>query len=294
MVVPDPAVGLQRMDRGQFNKGWSGTLLTLTPTPHLSNVEESPSTFARFLPYITAHKKVLGEVLLASLLIQLFGLAVPLFTQNIVDRVLVQQNLQLLNMLLLGMVVVALFQAVLIDGVNIKHVSPPSLRWPIGVVLQDNFLFSGTIRGNIALGDPDGAMQDVITAAMLAGAHEFISELPHGYAAVIGERGMTLSGGQRQRLAIARALYTKPRILVLDEATSALDTESEKIIQRNLDKILHDRTTIVIAHRLSTVRNADIILVLDRGVIVERGTHFELMQKQGLYFYLNSQQLQTG
>lgn len=182
---------------------------------------------------------------------------------------------------------------VLIDGIDIRNIASSSLRRQIGVVLQDNFLFSGTIRENIALGIPDPLMQDVITASMLAGAHDFISELPMGYETVIGERGLTLSGGQRQRLAIARALFTKPKILILDEATSALDTESEKIIQQNLESIFKGRTTIVIAHRLSTVRNADRIVVLDRGTIVEQGTHYELMEKKGLYFYLNSQQLNS-
>ncbi|NLT95544.1 MAG: peptide cleavage/export ABC transporter [Clostridia bacterium] len=180
---------------------------------------------------------------------------------------------------------------VLIDGIDIRNIDSGSLRRQIGVVLQDNFLFSGTIKENIAFGVSDPPMQDVITAAMLAGAHEFISELPLGYETIIGERGMSLSGGQRQRIAIARALFTKPKILILDEATSALDTESEKIIQQNLDNILRDRTTIVIAHRLSTIRNADLIVVLDKGLIVEKGTHYELMEKKGLYFYLNSQQL---
>jgi subfamily B ATP-binding cassette protein HlyB/CyaB len=182
---------------------------------------------------------------------------------------------------------------VLIDGIDIRNIASSSLRRQIGVVLQDNFLFSGTIRENIALGIPDPPMQDVITASMLAGAHDFISELPMGYETVIGERGLTLSGGQRQRLAIARALFTKPKILIMDEATSALDTESEKIIQQNLESIFKGRTTIVIAHRLSTVRNADRIVVMDRGTIVEQGTHYELMEKKGLYFYLNSQQLNS-
>ena len=182
---------------------------------------------------------------------------------------------------------------VLIDGIDIRNIASSSLRRQIGVVLQDNFLFSGTIRENIALGVADPPMQDVITASMMAGAHDFISELPMGYETVIGEKGLTLSGGQRQRLAIARALFTKPKILILDEATSALDTESEKIIQQNLESIFKGRTVIVIAHRLSTVRNADRIVVLDRGTIVEQGTHYELMEKKGLYFYLNSQQLNS-
>jgi subfamily B ATP-binding cassette protein HlyB/CyaB len=183
--------------------------------------------------------------------------------------------------------------AVLIDGIDIRNIALSSLRRQIGVVLQDNFLFSGIISENIALGIADPPMQDVITASMMAGAHDFISELPMGYETVIGEKGLTLSGGQRQRLAIARALFTKPKILILDEATSALDTESEKIIQQNLESIFKGRTVIVIAHRLSTVRNADRIVVLDKGTIVEQGTHYELMEKKGLYFYLNSQQLNS-
>ena len=154
-------------------------------------------------------------------------------------------------------------------------------------------MFSGTIRENIAFGQPDAPLEEVVGAGMLAGAHEFISELPLGYATKIGERGQSLSGGQRQRLSIARALFQRPRILIFDEATSALDTESERAIQQNLDNILKNRTTIVIAHRLSTVRNADLIVVLDRGTVLEMGTHYELMEQKGMYFYLCSQQLES-
>lgn len=613
VVVADPAVGLKKISREDFLKGWHGILLLLTPTPDLYLVEPSKSTFGRFFPFVKAHKNLLLRVFVASLILQLFGLATPIFTQNIVDKVLVQQNNTLLNLMLGGMITIAVFQVatsalrqymlifaarqidmslmvqfyghvlglplkyfedrkvgdiisrfnenskirelltgtslsvimdilsivvylslmfyynwklsllallfiplfsaltlvftpimkkvsretfqagaetqsyivesvsgistvkalavekpvrwkweeklqrmmdlqqkgalvataadsisrilqtlsttlilwagarlvmsgeisvgqlmafnalvgsgispilrtvglwdkiqeariamerlndvleaeleqkqsenslnmplmkghivfknvtfrysqegknvlqnvnleiapgqtvalvgrsgsgkttlanlvlrlhrpadgtILIDGMDIRYVSANSLRRQIGMVLQDNFLFSGTIKENIALGVADPPMQEVVSAAMLAGAHDFISELPLGYETIIGERGMSLSGGQRQRIAIARALFTKPKILVLDEATSALDTESEKIIQQNLDNILRDRTTIVIAHRLSTVRNADLIVVLDRGLIVEKGSHYELMEKKGLYFYLNSQQLQ--
>lgn len=613
IIVADPAVGLKKYSKEEFLKGWNGILLLLKPTPSIYNVEPSKTTLARFLPFVLAQKNVLAKVLIASLVLQLFGLATPIFTQNIVDKVLIQQDYTMLNIMLFGMVLVAVFQVfssalrqymlvfaarqidmslmvqfyshvlglpikyfedrkvgdiisrfnenskirdlltgtslslimdfltvivyltlmfyynwklslvallfiplfsaltliftpvmkrvsretfqasadiqsylvesvsgistvkalavekpirwkwedkmdlmmtlqqkaamvataadsasrilqtlsttlilwygarlvmsgeitigqlmafnvllgsviypilrtvglwdkiqearialerlndvleseleqkssennlvmppikggitfknvtfrynkegrnilqnlnleiapgqtvalvgrsgsgkstlanlimrlhrptdgtILIDGLDIRYVTPTSLRRQIGMVLQDNFLFSGAIRENIALGSNDAPMQDVITAAMLAGAHEFISELPMGYETVIGERGMSLSGGQRQRIAIARALYTKPKILVLDEATSALDTESEKIIQQNLENILRDRTTIIIAHRLSTVRNADVIVVLDKGLIMEKGTHYELMEKKGLYFYLNSQQLQ--
>ena len=179
-----------------------------------------------------------------------------------------------------------------VDGYDLRQVALNSLRSQIGVVPQDVFLFSGTIRENIAFGDPDAPLEQVVGASMLAGAHEFVSELPLGYETKIGERGQSLSGGQKQRIAIARALFKKPRILIFDEATSALDTESERAIQQNLDQILKDRTTLIIAHRLSTVRNADMIVVMDRGTIREIGNHYRLMDQKGIYYYLNSQQLE--
>ncbi|NEO95375.1 MAG: peptidase domain-containing ABC transporter, partial [Moorea sp. SIO3G5] len=180
---------------------------------------------------------------------------------------------------------------VLIDGLDITSLSLGSLRSQVGVVDQDTFLFGGTIRENISLGHPAASLDEIIEAARLAGADEFIKQLPMGYETQIGEGGGTLSGGQRQRIAIARALLGNPKLLVLDEATSHLDAESERIIQQNLTQILKGRTTLVIAHRLSTVRNADLILVLDRGVLIESGTHQELMAKRGHYYYLNHQQL---
>ncbi len=182
---------------------------------------------------------------------------------------------------------------IFIDGYDLRQVSINSLRSQIGVVPQEVFLFSGTIRENIAFGDPEAPLEQVVGAAMLAGAHEFVSELPLGYETKIGERGQSLSGGQKQRIAIARALFKKPRILIFDEATSALDTESERAIQQNLDQILKDRTTLIIAHRLSTVRNADLIVVMDRGTIREIGNHYSLMEQKGIYYYLNSQQLES-
>ncbi|WP_392532621.1 peptidase domain-containing ABC transporter [Nostoc sp. C117] len=182
---------------------------------------------------------------------------------------------------------------ILIDGQDITSISLSSLRQQVGVVDQDTFLFGGTIRDNISLGHPGAALEEVMQAAKLAGADEFIKKLPMGYETQIGEGGGLLSGGQRQRIAIARALLGNPQLLVLDEATSHLDTESERIIQQNFNTILRGRTTLVIAHRLSTIRSADLILVLDRGVLIESGNHEELMAKRGHYFYLNQQQLQV-
>jgi len=177
-----------------------------------------------------------------------------------------------------------------IDGVDIRHMNPKWLRNNIGVVLQENFLFSGTIKDNISLSRPDAPMEHIIMAAQIAGAHEFISELPQGYDTQVGERGESLSGGQRQRIAIARALIINPRVLIFDEATSALDYESEKIIQNNMEKIKNGRTMFIVAHRLTTVKDCDVILVLDKGEIVEQGTHTELIQMQGYYYKLYRQQ----
>ena len=179
-----------------------------------------------------------------------------------------------------------------VDSHDTRHVSPQSLRSQLGVVPQECFLFSGTILENITLYRPNYTMEQVVEVAKLAEAHPFIQALPLGYNTKVGERGSNLSGGQRQRIAIARALLGNPNIIILDEATSSLDTESERRFQQNLAQISRDRTTFIIAHRLSTVRNADGILVLDRGILVERGTHQELMALKGLYYHLAQQQLE--
>lgn len=181
---------------------------------------------------------------------------------------------------------------VLVDGVDLAMVDLTWLRRQIGVVLQENVLFNRSIRENIALADPTMSMERVIEAASLAGAHDFILALPEGYDTVVGERGSTLSGGQRQRVAIARALITDPRILILDEATSALDYESERAIQQNMKRIAAGRTVFVIAHRLSTVRNANRIITLEHGRIVEDGSHDELIRSNGRY--ANLHYLQAG
>jgi subfamily B ATP-binding cassette protein HlyB/CyaB len=179
---------------------------------------------------------------------------------------------------------------ILVDGVDLAQVDPAWLRRQVGVVLQENFLFNRSLRDNIALTDPGLAMEQVIRAAKLAGAHEFILELPDGYDTLVGEHGCSLSGGQRQRIAIARALVANPRILIFDEATSALDYESEAVIQRNMEQICKGRTVFIIAHRLSTVRPAQKIYVVDKGEIVEEGSHEELLRMKGLYARLHQHQ----
>jgi subfamily B ATP-binding cassette protein HlyB/CyaB len=181
---------------------------------------------------------------------------------------------------------------ILVDGVDLAMVDPAWLRRQIGVVLQENVLFNSSVRDNIALADPAMPIERVIAAAKLAGAHEFILELPKGYDSIVGERGGSLSGGQRQRLAIARALVMDPRILIFDEATSALDYESERIIQDNMAQIGRGRTVFLIAHRLSTVRRADRIITIDRGRVVEDGAHEELIKTGGRYASLH--RLQAG
>ncbi|MBE3583572.1 MAG: ATP-binding cassette domain-containing protein [Limnochordaceae bacterium] len=175
---------------------------------------------------------------------------------------------------------------ILIDGVPLRQWDLPTLRRQIGIVLQEPFLFHGTIGENIAYGNPDATPLDVIRAAQAANAHEFIMDLPDGYDSVIGERGVGLSGGQRQRISIARAILKNPRILILDEATSAVDTETEKLIQEALARLISNRTTLAIAHRLSTLRNADRIVVVDNGTLVESGTPEQLLESGGQFAYL--------
>jgi subfamily B ATP-binding cassette protein MsbA len=176
---------------------------------------------------------------------------------------------------------------VTIDGIDIKTVTIDSLRRQIGLVPQETMLFNGTIYNNILFGDLDASKEAVIAAAKAANAHNFITAMPHGYDTQIGDRGAMLSGGQRQRIAIARAILKNPQILILDEATSALDAESEALVQEALDKLMVGRTSFVIAHRLSTIQRADLILVMDKGEIVERGTHADLLEAGGLYSKLH-------
>ncbi|MBU1871762.1 MAG: ATP-binding cassette domain-containing protein, partial [Candidatus Omnitrophica bacterium] len=176
---------------------------------------------------------------------------------------------------------------ILIDGIDIREFSLKSLRQNIGLVSQEIILFNDTVKANISYGTLKPDFDDVIKAAVKANAQDFILKLPNAYDTVIGERGITLSGGQRQRIAIARALLKDPPILILDEATSHLDSASERVVQDALEELMQGRTVLIVAHRLSTVQNADHIIVLDRGEIVEQGRHKELLDKKGLYFRLH-------
>ncbi|MEG0381357.1 MAG: ATP-binding cassette domain-containing protein, partial [Kurthia sp.] len=173
--------------------------------------------------------------------------------------------------------------AIRIDDQDVRDTTIQSLRHNIGIVQQDNVLFSDSIRENIMMGNPNASEEEVIAAAKAANAHDFISEFPNGYDTLVGERGVKLSGGQKQRVAIARVFLKNPPILILDEATSALDLESEALIQESLDRLAHNRTTLIVAHRLSTITHADKIMLIDHGELKESGTHQELMGQRGLY-----------
>jgi subfamily B ATP-binding cassette protein MsbA len=177
------------------------------------------------------------------------------------------------------------------DGVDLRQMDIGDVRNLIGVVTQETVLFNDTIESNIAYGTPNATLEQVVAAAKMANAHEFIMAHPEGYGRVVGEKGFTLSGGERQRVAIARAILKNPPILILDEATSALDTVTERLVQDAINKLMANRTTFVIAHRLSTIRNADLILVMEKGVVIERGSHGELYQKNGIYRKLCDMQM---
>ncbi|HEY4874076.1 MAG TPA: ATP-binding cassette domain-containing protein, partial [Puia sp.] len=183
---------------------------------------------------------------------------------------------------------------ILIDDIDISDYILDKLRGQIGYVLQDTILFFGSIRENIAYGKPDATEEEILDAAKLAHADEFINKMPHGYDTLVGERGVTLSGGQKQRIGIARAIVRNSPILILDEPTASLDTESEKVVMEALERLMEGRTVITIAHRLSTIRDADKIIVIENGCVAEQGTHEELMEKGEIYADLYNVQNWTG
>ena len=183
--------------------------------------------------------------------------------------------------------------AILIDGKDIKDFTIESLRERIGIVSQETILFNDTVRNNIAFGKPDAKIETIMNAAKAANAHNFIMKMPKGYETIVGDRGIKISGGEKQRIAIARALFKDPPILILDEATSQLDTESEKLVQEAINRLMTNRTVLVIAHRLSTVEHADKIVVFEGGKIIETGTHGELLQKSGVYKHLYELQFKS-
>jgi ATP-binding cassette subfamily B protein len=180
---------------------------------------------------------------------------------------------------------------VLIDGVDVRDLALGSLRTQVSLVFQETYLFSDTAAGNIAYGRPNLSAGEIEAAARLAQAHEFIEQLPKGYDTVLGERGASLSGGQRQRMAIARAIVTNPRVLILDDATASVDPETEELIRRGMKFVMYGRTTFVIAHRISTVKQADVVMVMERGQITQMGTHAELMEQDGHYREIAAAQL---
>lgn len=309
VIFADPALGKRSLSIADFQASWTGYAVLLTPTDLLQEVmvsverledifstppEESPDQPLLVLPPLR------GEVSFENVTFRYQIEDDRNILQNITFTAHPSETIAIVGRSGSGKTtLINLLQGlyhptngrITIDGHDVRHVSPPSLRHQLGVVPQDCFLFSGTILDNITLYRTGYSLEAVIEVAKLAEAHAFIQNLPLGYYTKVGERGANLSGGQRQRIAIARALLSNPRILILDEATSSLDTESEQRFQKNLQHISHDRTTFVIAHRLATVRNANHILVLDRGIIVEQGTHEQLTEKRGLYAQLVQQQI---
>ena len=297
-----------RITLGEYNQFFAYTNIVYGPLVALANIPNSISNFLTSSSKVFEILEETPEILDINLPIDIkiegdISITKATFGYQSYNPVLENINLEIKSGEMIGLVghsgsgkttlinlLMRLYDVnegeILIDGVNIKDISQEALRSQIGVVLQETHLFTGTVRENIRYSKPFATDEEVIEAARIANAHDFIVNLPEGYNTLVGEKGYSMSGGERQRVAIARAVIHNPRILILDEATASLDTETEKMIQDALNRLSENRTTIAIAHRLSTLRNADKLLVLDKGKVAEFGTHNELLDQKGIYYKL--------
>ncbi len=309
----DPADGeMHTFAIEEFMKQWSGVLILLIPDDDFVEENEKVSNFKRFVFLLAPHKSVLTQSLTGAIFYTILGLSTSIYIQKITDNVLPTGNFNLLNLLSVGMLIIILFQILLgttlafllqklyplnsgkikINNVDINHFSHESMRAIVGTIPQQLNLFSGNIIDNIAVGDLQPDMDRILSITQQLGLVKFIDKLPNGFNTQIGENGASLSGGEKQRLAIARALYKNPEILVFDEATSSLDSESEQYVKSMIQTLKKQgKTILIIAHRLSTVIDADKIAILENGILIEEGNHHSLYKEKTKYYQMWKKQL---